>query len=274
MLTSFVFLQAIAVSVSVILTSIVCGVKPFWLTWDKIYARIYELGPYVALLTVIYLFNRSSHTIGQRFSLLIGLDITWELYALEGDFVFTLQRIIPYSFTGYFTFIYLFGFVFILVFPVIAYFALPSRRYLKELFVAYSFNYGVGAICYVLFIAYGPRKVIARVGEPMYDLYPQAATLTGSVNSSANVFPSLHVSLAVTVLLLAWRTRHEYPLWLLIVSVIVINIIIATMFLGIHWLIDVIAGIGLAVISVLVALRAGTSKAGIGAKINMGEERA
>jgi nucleoside-diphosphate-sugar epimerase len=101
-----------------------------------------------------------------------------------------------------------------LVFPIVAYFVLPSQWYLKELFIAYTVNYGGGAICYILFIAYGPRKVIATVQEPMSDHFQEVTTVTAAVNSSANVFPSLHVSLTVTVWLLAWRTRDEYGLWI------------------------------------------------------------
>lgn len=255
MLTRLLAIQAIIVGILVLLAGLVCDVDPFRLTWTEIRTRVSQIAPIVALLAVIYLFNRSSHTVGQQFSQLIGLNITDELYAFEGDLVAHLQGLVPSDFAGYFTFVYLFGFMFVLVFPVVAYFVLPSRRYLVALFVAYAVNYGVGAVCYVLFIAYGPRKVLAHVGAPMYELYPQVSELTGAVNSSANVFPSLHASLAVTVVLLAWLTRDEYPRWPWIATAVTINIIVATMVLGIHWLIDVIAGIWLAVLSILIALR-------------------
>ncbi|WP_306054564.1 phosphatase PAP2 family protein [Natronococcus wangiae] len=248
-------LLVLVVGVLLVLTSALCDVDPFWLTLDDARARAREIVPYVGILGIVYLFNRSSHAVGQRLSAAIGLDITGTLHALEGNFVADLQGAFPYEFAEYFSFVYLFGFAFTLAFPVVAYFVLPSQRYLKELFVAYAVNYGAGAACYVLFIAYGPRNVIATVREPMFELYPQVVAITAAVNSSANVFPSLHASLTVTVWLMAWRTRDEYPLWPWISTFTVVNIIASTMFLGIHWLIDVIAGIGLAVISVAVALR-------------------
>ncbi|WP_247003238.1 phosphatase PAP2 family protein [Halosolutus gelatinilyticus] len=255
MLSQLLLIQAIIVGTLVLLTGIVCGVNPFRLDRTEVRTRIIRIAPIAGFLGLVYLFNRSSHTTGQNLSRLIGVNVTDELRAVEGDFVAHLQAAIPHDLAGYFTFIYLFGFMFVLVFPVVAYFLLPTRRYLTTLFVAYAVNYGIGAICYVVFIAYGPRKTFAHVGQPMYELYPEVSTLTGAVNSSANVFPSLHASLAVTVALLAWLTRDEYPRWTWIATAVTINIVIATMFLGIHWLIDVVAGAVLAVLSILIALR-------------------
>lgn len=255
-LSTILLLKAAVVGVMIVLAAIACDVEPAWLTWDEVRRRVYDIAPYVAVLVLVYAFNRGSHTVGQRLSLLIGRDITRDLYALEGNFVATLQEIIPYRFAGYFTFFYLFGFAFVLAFPVVAYFAHPSRRYLKELFAAYAVNYAAGATCYLFFIAYGPRNTIVQVREPMYELYPQVVALTGSINSSANVFPSLHVSLVVTVVLLAWRTRDVYPRWPWLATLVTIHVVVATMFLGIHWFVDVLAGIGAAAVSVLVALYA------------------
>lgn len=254
MLANILVLQVLVVSLLVLLTSAYCDADPRWLTWGEIGGRVVRISPYVGFLVLVYAFNQWSHTTGQDISTTIGQNITIDLYAIEGDLVADLQRSIPEMFVEYFTVVYVFGFSFLLVFPIVAYFVLPSRRHLEELFVAYAVNYGVGALCYVLFIAYGPRNVIGHVGQPMYEHYPELATLTGSVNSAANVFPSLHASLTLTVVLLAWRTRAVYPRWLWLSSVVTANVAISTMYLGIHWLLDVIAGILLAVLSVLVAV--------------------
>lgn len=237
-------------------TCAVCGVDPRAPLRQRgeLRARAIEVGPYVAVLGVVYLFNRWSHAGGQRVSDAVGLHITDALYAVEGEFVAALQAAIPSGLTGYFSFVYLFGFTFLLVFPILAYLAHPARWPLKELFVAYAVNYGVGAVCYVLFVARGPRKVLATVGAPMFERYPEVMTLTAAVNTSTNVFPSLHASLAVTVALLAWRTRARYRPWAWLATFLAANVLVATMYLGIHWLVDVVAGVALAVASVLIAL--------------------
>jgi membrane-associated phospholipid phosphatase len=59
--------------------------------------------------------------------------------------------------------------------------------------------------------------------------------------------------MAVTVLLVAIQTHSEFPRWTPIAAFLSLNIMVSTMALGIHWLVDVIAGVLLALISVTVA---------------------
>lgn len=226
------------------------GFEPFRLTRHEVRVRLRDVAPYATLLVVIYSFSRGVHRLTERYAG-IGVDITDALYAVEGTFVAELQRVVPAVLVDYFAFVYVFGFAFLLVFPPVAYFVLPSQRYLKELLVAYGVNYGGGSLCYLSFVAYGPRNVLPDlVREPLYDGYPQVQSVSAAVSSNTNVFPSLHASLAVTVLLLAWHTRAAYPRWLSIASVLVASVVVSTMVLGIHWLLDVIAGVVLALVSV------------------------
>ena len=235
------------------LVSVFCiGFEPLRLTLQEVRGKLRDIGPYALALTVVYAFSRIVHHLTERYAESIGVDITDTLYALEGTFVANLQRLVPAVFVDYFAFVYVFGFTFLIVFPPVAYFALPSQRRLKELLVAYSVNYGGGSLCYLLFVAYGPRNVLPDlVREPLYDQYPQVQSVSAAVSSNTNVFPSLHASLAVTVLLMAWYTRTTYPRWLWITSILVASVVVSTMVLGIHWFTDVIAGLGLAVVSVV-----------------------
>jgi membrane-associated phospholipid phosphatase len=149
---------------------------------------------------------------------------------------------------------YVYGYVFVLTFPLLAYFALDDMQFLRETCVAYTLNYAIGLLWYVAFIAYGPRNLMPDIVEPLlYTSWPEAKMLTTRVNTNTNVFPSLHSSLAATVLLLAYRSREHYPAWLLLAAVFSGSIVVSTMYLGIHWGIDVVAGAVLAVISVRVA---------------------
>jgi membrane-associated phospholipid phosphatase len=128
---------------------------------------------------------------------------------------------------------------------------MQDDRPAREAILSYALNYVLGVICYVLFIAYGPRNVMPDiVDQLLYLHWPESNLLTSEVNSNVNVFPSLHTSLAVTVALLAYRTRDEYPAWLPISALLAASVVVSTMYLGIHWLTDVVAGVGLAFVSV------------------------
>ena len=151
--------------------------------------------------------------------------------------------------------------MFLLVFPIVAYIALSERKPFQRLVVAYSLNYFVGLLLYVLFIAYGPRNWWGvELGTPVYQnaLYAMSTEyefLTSEVNSRTNVFPSLHTSLSTTVTLFAYRTRDTYRVWFGLATALAASIIVSTMYLGIHWAVDILFGFVLAGFAVFVADR-------------------
>ena len=223
---------------------------------DDLGTRLGELAPYLGVILLFSLFKHLSSRTRLQLSKTIDWNITDTLYALEGRFVAELQAATPDATYGFFTGMYMFGFPYLLVVPVVMYFLTSSRRHLKELLVAYVLNHAVGVLCYTLFIAYGPRNWIpSHVDGVMYQLYPWTQEITAAVSSKTNVFPSLHTSLSLTTAAFALRTRRTYPIWAVLASVLAVSIVIATMYLGIHWATDVLAGALLATLCVFLARR-------------------
>jgi len=184
-------------------------------------------------------------------SWLIGVNATELIHALEGRFVADLQSLTTPELTAYFSFVYVFGYVFLLTFPLVAYALHDDVRPLYTLLLSYTLNYGLGLVCYVLVVAYGPRNFMPElVDSLLYANWPRSQVLTSQVNVNTNVFPSLHTSLSVTVALVALRFRETYRRWLPIAGFLAASITVSTMSLGIHWLTDVVAGVVLAVASV------------------------
>ncbi|MFC7232233.1 phosphatase PAP2 family protein [Saliphagus sp. GCM10025308] len=213
--------------------------------------RVVETVPIVLVLASVLLFNSVARDLAPEVSWMIGWELTWTIHDIEGDFILWLQAQATPSSTAYFSFIYIYGYVFVLVFPVIAYFLLPNTRPLRELLAAYTLNYTLGLVCYVFVIAYGPRNMMPELIQALlYDTYPQYQHLTRQVNRNTNVFPSLHASLSTTVALLAYRTREVYRGWFWLAVWLAVSVSLSTMYLGIHWAIDVVAGIGLAWLAV------------------------
>ncbi len=230
--------------------------------------RFAAVAPYVGLLAVVLVANKIARDIGPDLSLLIGIRITGRLQRIDGQLLWPLypsdtpqvvvwlQSMATYELTAYFSFIYIYGYVFLLVFPLVAYFALPKPEALRRTIVAYGANYVLGVICYIVFVAYGPRNhIIEQVDQLLYTQYTQYQFITMAVNDETNVFPSLHTSMAVTAALLAWTTRDEYPIWVPVATVLAVSVVVSTMYLGIHWATDVIFGIVLAWISVTIGTR-------------------
>ncbi|MDQ2052773.1 phosphatase PAP2 family protein [Natronolimnohabitans sp. A-GB9] len=222
--------------------------------------RLRAAAPITIFLAVILLLNSVARQVVPDFSW-IGewrLGVAWNatsmIYDLEGEFIVWLQSQATPWLTAYFSFIYIYGYVFMLVFPVVAYFALSDTHPLRELLTAYALNYALGLLLYTVVIAYGPRNMLPDLVDALlYDTYPRYQHLTRQVNRNTNVFPSLHTSLAATVSFLAYRTRDSYPLWTVVAAILGVSVAISTMYLGIHWAIDVVAGIVFAYVCVELA---------------------
>ncbi|USZ69362.1 phosphatase PAP2 family protein [Halorussus salilacus] len=214
--------------------------------------RLRAVGPYVAVLVALLAVNSVVRDLGPEFSWIVGYNVTGIIHAIEGQFVAHLQSTLASPMlTAYFSYVYVYGYAFLLIFPVVAYFALEDTEPLRQTIVAYSLNYGIGVLCYLAFIAYGPRNLMPEMVEGLlFTTYPEYKLLTAEVNSNTNVFPSLHTSLSVTVALLAARTREVYRGWFYVATLLAASITFSTMYLGIHWGTDVIAGILVAVGSV------------------------
>ncbi|WP_459191760.1 phosphatase PAP2 family protein [Halosimplex sp. J119] len=213
--------------------------------------RLRDVATPVGFLAAVLLLNSVVREPVTEVAWLIGINITPLIYGIEGDFVPWLQSIGSPALTTLFSYAYVYGYVYVLVFPLIAYAALDDTRPLRKLAVAYSVNYCLGLVCYVLFVAYGPRNLLGgSVESLLYTHHPEFQFLTSRVNSNTNVFPSLHTSLSATVIGVAYDTREVYPAWFAIATAVGLSIIGATMYLGIHWATDVVAGLVLAAIAV------------------------
>ncbi|HKL30630.1 MAG TPA: phosphatase PAP2 family protein [Natrialbaceae archaeon] len=226
---------------------------------DRIKSNLRTVGPTVVALALVLVINSVVRDVGVAVSWIIGINVTDVILSIEGGFVGSVQSLASPPVTAYFSLIYVYGYSFLLTFPLVLYLLHEDARPLHETTVAYIVNYGVGVVCYVLFVAYGPRNVIPELVDPLlYTNWPQSQLLVRQVNANTNVLPSLHTSLSVTVALLAYRFREAYPRWLPIAVWLAASVTISTIYLGIHWGTDVLAGIALAVLSVFVAERVET----------------
>lgn len=232
----------------------IVGLDRVWAFREYARDRCLYILPYVLLLLAVFAVNSVLRSVGPTLSWLLNWQITDEIFRLEGEFVAVVQSYATPAATVYLSYTYIYGYIFLLAFPVIAYFVMRDDRPLRMAILAYALNYIIGVTCYLLFIAYGPRNVMPDlVDQLLYVHWPESNLLTSEVNSNVNVFPSLHTSLAVTVVMLAYRTREEYPAWLPLSALVGGSVVVSTMYLGIHWLTDVVAGVGLAAFCVAAA---------------------
>ncbi|WP_049984484.1 phosphatase PAP2 family protein [Halorubrum sp. BV1] len=220
----------------------IVGPNRLYELWGNVVPRLRDARRELLALGVVLLVSAVGRGSLQTVSELFGLRLTGFIWALEGNFVAWLQQAFATpELTMYFSSVYVYGYAFLLAFPFLAYLALPKTATLRRLLVAYGCNYAIGLALYTVVFAHGPRNL--NVGTSLlYTHNPEFSALTSAVNETTNVFPSLHTSLSVTVAAFAVLTREEYPLWTPLAVWLAGSVVIATMYLGIHWLTDVVGG--------------------------------
>lgn len=258
-LTLFGLVSPLTLGAAVVLVGTVVGVtgrrRLARVTADPV-SRLRDVLPSLLVLAAVLAVNSVARDYGPELSWIINWNITTTIHAIEGSFVAGVQSISTEWLTTYFSVTYIYGYVILLLVPFGIYFALPDRTQFERTALAFGANYALGLVCYLLFVSYGPRNLIPDLVEPLlYTTYPHSQVLTSKVNANTNVFPSLHTSLSVTVVLLAWQSREQYPRWLVVATPLAASVVVSTMYLGIHWGIDVLAGIVLAGVSTVFATR-------------------
>jgi hypothetical protein len=171
-----------------------------------------------------------------------------------------LDRFVSHATTEWFAFFY-FGYFMLLashVLPMVFF----SRRFevLGEFCLGLIIVYATAHTLYMVVPGYGPVRYLAD--RYQHELPPgiwlnAVLNAVQSGGAQKDIFPSLHTAGPVFLSLFSFRHRDKLPFkytWPF-VSFFAANIVIATMFLRWHYLIDVLAGMTLSITGFVLAVR-------------------
>ena len=162
--------------------------------------------------------------------------------------------------TEWFAFFYFLYFLIVAghLFPIL--FGARDDKFLSEFAMGILTLFCVGHALYFVVPAYGPFKHLAtQYAHPLpsgyfMDLVNRTVAAGGA---QKDVFPSHHTAAPLFIALFSFRHRHRLPFkytWP-VLAFASFNIIIATMFLRWHYMIDIFAGIALAVFALYIGAR-------------------
>src|SRR5262245_46280958 len=122
-----------------------------------------------------------------------------------------------------------------------------ARRFVFTLMVVYYVSW----TGYFIIPALGPRFAQAAEYTVSITTTPIARTINDTINNlektKFDVFPSGHTMISVAVLLVAWKRARDV-FWVLLP--IATGLVISTVYCRFHYVMDVIAGLGLAFVTV------------------------
>jgi membrane-associated phospholipid phosphatase len=126
-----------------------------------------------------------------------------------------------------------------------------SRRDLQRFIFTLTLCYYVSYAGYFAVPALGPRYALAQAHTVVLETTPISVTIERTLNeleqTKYDVFPSGHTMIAVAVLLAAFRRARDV-FWILLPFATLL--ILSTVYCRYHYVIDVLAGIVLAVVTV------------------------
>ena len=222
--------------------------------------RLWKYIPYLLLIALLMLILM----VETKFDIvwtqdIIKLDFTHFIYSLEGDFVETFQSFFWNAYAKWW-----FIFVYTIIYGLLYYFFVlyftvwvDDERMLKKITNAFLFTYIIAMPFYLFFpvnevwtthVMYEPYNYGHTIGV-LHDALPGSEAYLYTICSINNCFPSLHTSFSLTIFFLLiindflWR-RYLLP----VVGLFSISVVIATLYLGVHWVTDVIAGALLAIL--------------------------
>ncbi len=179
-------------------------------------------------------------------------QIGMRLFGLEP--ALAMEPWISQATTEWFAFFY-YGYFFVLglhVIPIL--FLSRNERILSEFALGLLLVLTVGQSLYLVVPGYGPASGLPALFShelPAGVWWNLVRQIVQSAGAQKDIFPSIHTAAPTFILLFSFHNRAYLPYrftWPL-VALFVFNIIIATMFLRWHWLVDIVAGLSLAFIA-------------------------
>jgi membrane-associated phospholipid phosphatase len=163
-----------------------------------------------------------------------------------------MDRFITPWATEWFAFFY-FSYFFFLAIHVIPMLYFSRRTtLLSEFALGVLLCFGIGHVLYMVVPGYGPVRELAghyRSALPQGFWMRLVLHAVETGGAQKDIFPSLHTAMPTFVALFSFYHRDKLPFrytWP-VVGFFAANIVVATMFLRWHWLIDVVAGLVLSV---------------------------
>lgn len=228
----------------------VIAIRSKWLTNPIVAPALYRVITYGCVQVTYFMFAQLLPLANPRAydHQLYQFDLTF--FGVEPAVYF--DRFVSPATTEWFAFFY-FSYFFVLalhVLPIL--FASRNARVISEFAMGMILLFCIGHTLYILVPGYGPYKAMPELFE--HRLSPgiwwnTTANLVAQSGAQKDIFPSLHTAAPTFLVLFSFHRRGELPFrytWPL-VAFFAVNIVIATMFLRWHYVIDVVAGLLLAV---------------------------
>jgi membrane-associated phospholipid phosphatase len=234
------------------------AIRTRWFTHRLAMPFIYRVVTYGCVQVTYFMFAQLLPLVNPR-------SLDQELYHFDLQYfgvepAVYLDRFVTPTTTEWFAFFYFSYFLVLALHVLPILFISRNSRALAEFALGMIIMFCIGHTLYMLVPGYGPYRAMPEVFA--HRLSPgiwwnTTTDLVARSGAQKDIFPSLHTAAPTFLALFAFHRRAELPYkytWP-VVTFFAANIIIATMFLRWHYVIDVIAGLCLALLTHVLTVR-------------------
>ncbi|MFZ2070671.1 MAG: phosphatase PAP2 family protein [Halobacteriota archaeon] len=216
----------------------------------KQFAR--ECRSHIMLILLVFALYMTQVPIQQEITSASGYyDGTPVIEAIESDTVHLFQEGIYPSLTYLMSFSYLAIYIgaIMFTFAILAYYR--QMLLFKRFSLMFSLNYLIAFPFFMFFNVSVAGASLQTVQPLMYEQFPRILSAIIAIDPLDNCFPSLHVTMVLSAFLIIRSTHYKRHKTFLGVGVP--TIVFSVLYLGIHWITDVIGGMALALFTYYVA---------------------
>ncbi len=190
-------------------------------------------------------------------------DYTMMIYGLEGNTIFWFQHSLEsFGMTFAMAIVYIGSFLFIMVFTLALLSYMDMRKAASKMALLYLVLFFLTIPFYLYVMVYvpsypkmfypGAESVIRGMEPLLYNFGPNVNRFFVDYDTFNNCFPSMHIGYPAAILLSLHINVKGYRAykWFLFVFLVLIGI--AIVYLGIHWLSDIVGGFLIALIGVII----------------------
>ena len=211
---------------------------------------------HILMLFMIYNAKDSLDQVDRILMANTGLDMTPWIYAIEGDLVLHLQQFFEAKWlTVALTHFYVAGFMFICYVSVF-YFAYFDDRWISDrVTLTIAWVYILAIPFYLFFNVRVTGDYIPEMETLAYSLNPEIADWFRRIDPFTNCMPSLHIGVPFSVWLCLKRFDEDkrWDLYRKIVLAYSLMTCFTIIYLGIHWILDIVGGMLIASVAVSMA---------------------
>jgi membrane-associated phospholipid phosphatase len=215
--------------------------------------NLINLFPHILIIVAVVVFHIFEvNVIDRAITDWIGIDFTENIRGIEGDTVYWFSQNWNPFFVYFFVLIYIGIYTFTLWFSTFYFLITNDKKAIKTLAYGLLLIYII-ALPFFLFLPITNVYTYYDSGSALEQVIPSIENFFYFTTTQNNCLPSLHTAMTILIAYSISLTKNKKLTYF--VSIIMILVIISVIYLSIHWITDVIAGIILSVIVIFILRR-------------------